>query len=157
MDEHLFIGNALCAVDKAGRLVLPGFVRATLSRRGDPRLIFVSGHAEDLCLVAYDRSHAAWLASDCQRLRLAEEASEPLAHVARSRRLFGFVEQVSLDSRGKLALPPMMRRRARIDDLALVVGTGGPFEIWNPKIALEGGDPALGELAAFHLECAQAA
>jgi MraZ protein len=151
------MGNALCAVDQAGRLVLPGFVRAILSRRGDPRLIFVGGHAEDPCLIAYDRSHATRLAADCRRLCLAEEATEPHAHVARSRRMFGFVEQVSLDSRGKLALPAMMRRRARIDDLALVVGTGGPFEIWNPKIALEAGDAALSELAAFHLDCAQAA
>jgi MraZ protein len=151
------MGNALCAVDPAGRLVLPGFVRATLSRRGDPRLIFVGGHGEDPCLVAYDRSHAARLASDCRRLFDAEDATERHAHAARSRRLFGFVEQVLLDSRGKLALPPMMRRRARIEGLALVVGTGGPFEIWNPKTALEGGDPALSELAAFHLDCAQAA
>jgi MraZ protein len=46
----------------------------------------------------------------------------------------------------------MMRRKGKIEDLALFVGAGGTFEIWNPKIALESGDPDLRELAAYRLE-----
>ena len=46
----------------------------------------------------------------------------------------------------------MMRRRGKIEDLALFVGTGGTFEIWNPHLALESGDADLRELAAFRLE-----
>ena len=29
---------------------------------------------------------------------------------------------------------------------------GGTFEIWNPKLALESGDPDLRDLAAYRLE-----
>jgi MraZ protein len=45
-----------------------------------------------------------------------------------------------------------MRRKGRIEDLALFVGVGGTFEIWNPRLALESGDQDLRELAAYRLE-----
>ncbi len=151
--DHPFIGHALCAVDERGKLALPPFVRATLSRRSDARLIFVGCHESDPCLVAYDRSFARTLAMDCHRLRLREAAPAPANDWhARVRRTFGFVEQVELDPRGKVALPPLLMRRARISGSALLVGAGGAFEIWNPQAAREGSDPDLAELAAFHLE-----
>lgn len=157
MTDHPFIGNAYCAVDAAGRLALPAFVRSALSRRADARLLFVGCHDSDPCLIGYDRSFARTMAFDCRRQRLRTDAgAEGLWH-ARVRRAFGFVEQIELDSRGKVMLPPMMLRRARIERGALVIGTGGAFEIWNPLRALEAGDPDLSELAAFHLDLRQAA
>lgn len=151
--DHPFIGHALCGVDERGRLTLPAFVRATLSRRSDARLIYVGCHESDPCLVAYDRSFARTLAMDCRRLRLREAAPVPANDWhAKVRRTFGFVEQVELDQRGKMGLPPLLMRRARISGSALLVGAGGAFEIWNPQAALDGSDPDLAELAAFHLE-----
>jgi MraZ protein len=157
MTDHPFIGNALCAVDRGGRLILPPFVRSTLSRRSDARLLFAGCHESDPCLVAYDRSFARTLAFDCRRLRLRDASLAPEAYHARVRRIFGFVEPLEMDSRGKVALPPMLLRRARIERSALVIGTGGAFEIWNVQRALESSDPDLSELAAFHLEYRQAA
>jgi MraZ protein len=49
-------------------------------------------------------------------------------------------------------LPPRIRRKAAIEDLALFVGVGGTFEIWNPHIAVEQGPAPLAELAADWLE-----
>lgn len=155
--DHPFMGNALCAVDGGGRLTLPPFVRSALSRRSDARLIFAGCHESDPCLVAYDRSFARTLAFDCRRLRLRDESLPPEVHHARVRRAFGFVEQLEMDSRGKVALPPMLLRRARIERCALIIGTGGAFEIWNAQSALESKDPDLSELAAFHLDFQQAA
>jgi hypothetical protein len=45
----------------------------------------------------------------------------------------------------------MVRRMGRIEGLALFVGTGGAFEIWNPELAAASGDPALAELARWRL------
>ena len=45
-----------------------------------------------------------------------------------------------------------MRKRGQIEDLALFVGTGGTFEIWNPQLALQSEDDGLRELAAELLE-----
>lgn len=157
MIEHPFIGNALVALDKGGRLTLPAFVRSTLARRSDARLIFAGCHDRDPCLVAYDRSFARTLAADCRRLRVREGWAAPEGWHAQVRRTFGFVEQIEMDSRGKVPLPPILLRRARIEGSALVIGTGGAFEIWSAQRALESGDPDLSEIAAFHLEFQQAA
>ena len=46
----------------------------------------------------------------------------------------------------------MMRRKGQIEDLALFVGVGGTFEIWNPRLALDSGDEDLRDLAAYRLE-----
>jgi MraZ protein len=61
-------------------------------------------------------------------------------------------EDVPYDTSGRIILPPMMRRKGQIEDLALFVGIGGTFEIWNPRLALESGDEELRELAAYRLE-----
>lgn len=155
--RHLFIGNGLCSVRTDGKLALPRFVRAPLALRPHTETILVGAHESDACLVAYDPDFAREIAADARRRRVAEEGSDPLAHHARARRIFGFVEQAAVDGRGRIALPPMLRRRARIEDLALLVGTGGAFEIWSPQAALASGDPFLAELAAFHLHAQHAA
>jgi transcriptional regulator MraZ len=157
LTDHPFIGNAYCAVDPAGRLTLPAFVRAALARRSDARLIFVGAHDSDPCLIAYDRSFARTMAVDCRRLRLRELPMPANDWHAHARRAFGFAWQVELDARGKVALPPMLLKRARIDRGALLIGAGGAFEIWNPRRALESSDPSLSELASFHLDQQRAA
>lgn len=144
------MGNALCGVGVGGTLVLPGFVRAGLARRFDSDRILIGVHEEDSCLLAYDRGFAEALAADAERRRLAEEASDPRAHHARARRMFGLVAEAAIDARFRVALPPMMRRRAGIEGEALLVGTGGAFEIWSPEAALASDDPVLADLVAFH-------
>jgi MraZ protein len=155
--NHLFTGNALCGVDRKGRLILPAFVRATLARRSHNPAILVGAHESDRCLVAYDTDFVATVAEDCRRRRLIDEMASPASHHQRARRIFGFLEEAGLDKSGAVHLSPMMLRRARVDDLALVIGTGDVFEIWSPGIALASDDPGLADLAAFHLEVQQAA
>ena len=97
------------------------------------RIVF-GAHERDSCLSAYEPAHRGSL--------LGRDGS---------RRLFGFAEEAEFDSRGRVTLPPMMRWKGRIGDLALIVGTGGAFEIWNPDLALEAGDPELREMAKYRL------
>jgi MraZ protein len=150
--EHLFNGNALNAVDAKGRLSVPAFIRSVIERRSDAKVIILGGHEADLCLTGYDRNYARILHDENERRRLAEEAEDPKAHFARARRTFGITEEAPYDTSGRIILPPMMRRKGRIEDLALFIGVGGTFEIWNPQLALTSGDAGLMELAAFRLE-----
>src|SRR4051812_37900170 len=113
-----FGGNALAAVDAAGRVRLPLFVRETLARRSDSDRVVFGAHEQAPCLSAYDPGYRAAL----------------LDHNG-SRRVFGFAEEAEIDSRGRVTLPPIMRWKGRIGALALFVGTGGAFEIWNPELA----------------------
>jgi MraZ protein len=148
--EHLFSSSALCTVDADGCVSLPPFVRTALERRSDSPAVVIGLHEKDPCLCAYDRGYVRILHAEHERCRLVESGSA--AHHARARRIFGFTEEASYGDEGTLTLPPLMRRKGKIEDLALFVGTGGAFEIWNPQLALEAGDVALRELAIWRLE-----
>jgi MraZ protein len=150
--EHLFNGSALNAVDAKGRLSVPAFVRQVIERRSDARAIILAGHELDACLTGYDRNYARILYQENERRRLNEEGADPRAHFARARRTFGVTEDVPYDTSGRIILPQMMRRKGKIDELALFVGVGGTFEIWNPQLALKSEDADLRELAAYRLE-----
>lgn len=150
----LFNGNALSVVDAKGRLSVPAFIRSVVERRSDAKAIIVGTQEASPCLNAYDRSYAHYLFQENERRRLAEEASggEVAAAEARARRTFGLTEEALYDPSGRIVLPPMLRRKGNIEDMALFVGVGGTFEIWNPRLALDSGDADLAEIAAFRLE-----
>ncbi len=152
--EHLFNGSALNAVDAKGRLSIPAFIRGVIERRSDAKAVVIGMHDVSPCLNAYDRGYARHLHLENERRRLREEGEggSPEAAYARARRTFGITEDVPYDTSGRIILPPMMRRKGKIEDLALFVGVGGTFEIWNPYAALESGDEDLRDLAAYRLE-----
>jgi MraZ protein len=156
MVEHLFSGSGVCVVDGAGGLLLPAFVRETISRRSAAHRLLIGSHESDPCLVAYDPGFVSTIHADVERRRIAEQAVSPQLHFMRARRAFGFVESADVAA-GRIVLPELMRRRAHIAQLALLVGTGGAFEIWDARIALEHGEADLHELAAFHIDRQQAA
>jgi MraZ protein len=152
--DDFFQGSALNAVDAKGRLSVPAFVRSVIERRSDSRAIVVGAHEIAPCLTAYGRNYAKNLWADLERRRLAEEDRGGTLddHYARARRAFGMTEDVPYDPSGRIVLPTMMRRKGKIEDLALFVGIGGIVEIWNPRIALVEGDRDLKEIAAWRLE-----
>jgi MraZ protein len=152
--DDFFQGSALNAVDAKGRLSVPAFVRGVIERRSDGRFIVVGAHDVSPCLTAYGRQYARNIYAELERRRLAEEAKGGAIddHYERARRLFGMTEDVPYDPSGRIVLPQMMRRKGKIEDLALFVGIGGVVEIWNPRLALEVGGPDLKEIAAWRLE-----
>jgi MraZ protein len=152
--EHLFNGSALSAVDAKGRLSVPSFIRGVIERRSDAKAVVIGMHEIYPCLNAYDRGYAKILYAENERRRLVEEAAgdSAAAHHMRARRTFGLTEDVPYDTSGRIILPAMMRRKAQIEDLALFVGIGGTFEIWNPYLALKSDDAELRDLAAYRLE-----
>ena len=152
--EDFLQGSALNAVDAKGRLSVPAFVRSVAERRSDAKAIVIGAHEIAPCLTAYGRGYARALYSEMERRRLVEEEKGAAAeeHYARARRAFGMTEDVPYDTSGRIVLPPMMRRKGGIEDLALFVGVGGTVEIWNPRMALADGDKDLKEIAAWRLE-----
>lgn len=138
-------------------MLLPAFVRAPLACRTDALAILVGSHESDPCLVGYDPGQAEALVADCRRRSIAEEGCAPHLSHGRARRIFGFLDEIALDGAGGCVLHPLLRARARIDEVALILGTGTAFEIWSPHVALDGDDPDLADLAAFHLNLKRAA
>lgn len=150
---QFFSGNALSAVDGKGRVALPAFVRSAVERRCGSRALLMGAHESDPCLTGYDLGYVPRLHAEIERRRLRDEAAGASAdaHHDRARRAFGLAEDAAYDEMGRVVLPPMLRRRGRIETLALFVGTGAGFEIWNPHLARESGGETLRELADFRL------
>jgi len=137
--EHLFQGSALNAVDAKGRVSVPALLRSVIERRGDARTIVLAKHESFACLSAYDPAYAALKHSKLERLFEKEEGNAAAALDYQQRNLMAFAatEEVPYDSSGRIVLPPMMRRKGQIEDLALYLGTGETFQIWNPRLLLK--------------------
>jgi MraZ protein len=154
--EHLFQGSALNAVDAKGRVSVPAFLRSVIERRGDARTITLAKHEAFPALSAYDPAYAALKHAKLERLLEKEETNPDaqLDHEQRNLMAFAASEEVPSDSSGRIVLPPMMRRKGQIDDLALFLGTGETFQVWNPGLFLA--EPRIPDdmkdIARFRLE-----
>lgn len=154
--EHLFQGSALNAVDAKGRVSVPAFLRSVIERRGDARTIVLAKHESFPALSAYDPAYAALKHSKIERLFEKQEGDSEAALEYQQRNLMAFAatEEVPYDSSGRIVLPPMMRRKGQVEDLALFLGAGETFQIWNPQLLLA--EPRIPEdmkdIARFRLE-----
>lgn len=152
--QSLFHGSAIGRVSADGRVRLPPFVRSAMERGSRGRSLLFGAHERDRCLTGRDVANAPALHADIERRRIRDEESgaPPEEHFERLRRAFGYAEETLVDGKGNMTIPAMIRRRGDIEDLALFVGTGSSFEIWNPRIARESGSKDIRELATFRLD-----
>ncbi|MES2443508.1 MAG: hypothetical protein V4574_11825 [Pseudomonadota bacterium] len=147
----MFHGSAICEVDQDGEVQLPAFLAEALA--GNPSDLLLSKHAVDGCLVGYGRDFLDTLSTRSEARRLAGEArgEDAGAHYRRMRRTFGVVEKMPRTG-SRMTIPAAMRHLGKIGGLALFVGAGDSFEIWNPDLAIENEDEQFRDLAAFQLK-----
>src|SRR5215213_5838383 len=154
--EHLFQGSALNAVDAKGRVSVPAFLRQVIERRSDARTIVLAKHDAFQALSAYDPAYAALKHEKLERLLEKEETSPDaqLEYEQRNLMAFAATEEVPYDPSGRIVMPPMMRRKGQIQELALFLGTGETFQIWNPGLFLadERVPEDLKDITRFRLE-----
>ena len=148
--EHLFRGSALNAVDAKGRLSVPAFIRQKVERRSDEKILVLAVHPEFECLVGYDANHSAVMQDKAEK-RLGDNP-DPFAELDMQAGLFAGTVDVPYDTSGRIIMPPRLKRRAGIDNLAMFVGMGGEFQVWNPEVALKSESRALRDLAADLLD-----
>ena len=148
--EHLFRGSALNAVDAKGRLSVPAFIRQKVERRSDEKILVLAVHPEFQCLVGYDANYSAVMQEKAEK-RLGDNP-DPLAELELQAGLFAGTVDVAYDPSGRIMMPPRLKRRAGIEELAMFVGMGGEFQVWNPHVALQSESRVLRELAADLLE-----
>jgi MraZ protein len=146
-----FLGSELCEVDADGNVRIPGFVTDALD--GEAPELLVSKNTADGCLIGYDRHFLTELHTRAEARRVAGEArgEDARNHYHRMRRTFGIVEKMP-STGATIRIPAAMRHLGRIDRLALFVGAGDSFEIWNPTLAIESEDEQFRDLAAFQLK-----
>ncbi len=118
----MFLGRHAHAVDAKGRMAVPARFRDALA----DGLVLTRGI--DRCLALYPM--AAWrpLAEKIDALPI----SDPDARTFR-RLVFAEAVDLTLDTQGRILLPPELRAYAGIDRDALVVGVHTSVEIWSPE------------------------
>lgn len=146
----LFHGSAICDVDAEGNVVVPEFLADALAVESSD--LVVAKHDIDACLVGYGRERLGDLRDRAERRRQAEEdrGEDARKHYHRMRRTFGLADRMPHGD-NRIRISAAMRHLGRIDRVALFVGAGDSFEIWNPDLALQSDDAMFRELAAFRL------
>jgi MraZ protein len=154
--EHLFQGSALNTVDAKGRVSVPAFLRTVIERRGETKTIVLAKHEAFPCLSGYDPAYAALKHTKLERLLEKSETNPDAQLEYQQRNLIAFAatEEVPYDPSGRIVLPPMMRRKGDIRELALFLGTGETFQVWNPQHFLEDVNVPedMKDIARFRLE-----
>lgn len=159
-ERGLFRGHGLQAIDGKGRVAIPAPLRAVIERNSGERVLLISRHEADPCLIGYDRDWSELLHARLARQEeRALDKGESVDRHTIARRAFGLVEDVPFDASGRFILPPFFRAKGQLEDLAFFYATGDNFEIWNPRVLIEtpGIDDDTKEIVAYHLAARGAA
>ncbi len=116
----MFYGEFLQDVDARGRMVVPPAFRADLANG----LVITRGL--DGCLLIYPASRWDEVADAVSRLPLTRSVARAFARL-----LLGGASPQTLDLQGRFTLPVPLRRYARLESNAVIVGTGDHIEVWG--------------------------
>jgi len=121
----MFQGATELALDAKGRIAIPTRHRDALASGGG---VVLTAHP-DGCLLVYPR--LAWepIGTRLQSLSNFNEHARWW-----QRLLVGFAEELELDSAGRILVSPALRKFARLDKQAMLVGQGSHFELWDSAL-----------------------
>ncbi len=123
MAEIQLLGREQVTLDAKHRLSLPARYRDSVSALCADQLVLTEHPDGFLLCMPEPKWH-----SFSQQFSHAGSANQWLKRI-----ILGGACPVQLDSAKRLLLPVELREAARIDKLALLVGVGEYFEIWNPE------------------------
>ena len=132
----MFLGNYQITLDDKGRLAVPRKYRPWLRSEGSeskPRVIMTK-NPNAHCLVVYPLGEWAVLTDEmAQHPGLKPGAGTDAAREAEDleRKLFGKAEDCTIDSQGRVLVPPDLRTEAGLARHVRVVGRSRKFELWD--------------------------
>ena len=119
----MFLGTHSPKLDAKGRIILPAKFREGLV----DGLVLTKG--QDRCLVVWPRAEF-----DTYSAGLRASAQANAAVRAMTRVFFSSAYDESLDSQGRLTVPPVLREFASLDRELTVVGADTRIEIWSTSV-----------------------
>jgi MraZ protein len=116
----MFLGQYTHTIDSKNRLTIPARYRAALASGA----YIVQG---------FERSLYVYTTETFQKLanRANTHSSTDPEVRAMRRVVFGGASEVSLDSTGRILIPPFLIEYAELDAEVTIVGSGDYFEIWS--------------------------
>jgi MraZ protein len=120
----MFQGATALNLDAKGRLAIPARYREALVSASDGQLV-LTAHPHR-CLLLYPAS--AW---EPIRAKVLAASSFDARSAPYQRLLVGYACDETLDSAGRLLVPPELRDFAQCEKQVWLVGQGSHFEIWS--------------------------
>ncbi len=124
LEPALYRGVNQVALDEKGRFSIPTRYRRILAEACAGHFVFTVDRDE--CLLLYPQPE--WETVENQLANLPNLAPQT-RHLQRL--LLGHATEVSMDSHGRLLVPPPLRAFARLDHRTVLIGQGNKFELWD--------------------------
>ena len=122
-----FRGASNLSIDVKGRIVLPARYRERLSEICDGQLV-ITIDSEQPCLLIYPLNEWEIVEDKINALPSFNPVAKNI-----QRKLIGYAEDVKVNNSGRLLLPGPLRKIARLDKKALLIGQGNKFELWDEE------------------------
>lgn len=140
-DRELFSGYGLSPIDAKGRVAIPPDLRATIEVNSAERILIVTQHDRDPCLIGYDRGWANLLGEEIARDEALERsAGRAFDRHNTRRRAFSITERLPFDTSGRFVLNGFLRDDMNLTKFAFFAGVGNVFEVWDPQTLLDAPD-----------------
>ncbi|MGQ0621474.1 MAG: division/cell wall cluster transcriptional repressor MraZ [Panacagrimonas sp.] len=118
----MFTGSQELTIDDKGRLAIPARYRQQLADTCDSQLVITMG--PDTCLEVFP-------APEFQRLALDIQNMEDLDNAEVLKNCFiALACESEIDKQGRVLLPPMLRKRAKLNGSAVLMGKLSRFDLW---------------------------
>ena len=125
--SFLFMDTITNKVDAKGRVSLPADYREIVKELSTEIVCYRSLTAP--CIEGCTEDLLAKLASDMESsLDFFSQTQDDLTNL-----IFGDAKRFSFDSTGRIVLSEKLMKHAQITDMAVFVGKGKKFQIWNPQ------------------------
>ena len=156
MSGQHFQGTVLNGIDAKNRVSIPSAYREVVRTRTGGQDLRLGKGRRPGCLIGYDSVRADQMLAD-HRARFGTEDS--IEREIDAERLFGTVEDLTIDAAGRVVLSPILKAFGRIGAQALFVGHGDHFLLWNPEhyLAQPNLDPDLAAGIAAMIDAKAAA
>ena len=123
----LFLSTYSNKIDVKGRVSMPASFRDIIMKDDDTNVVVYKSLSKP-CLEGCTNAHI-------EKLQTAIDKFDPFSEEKDAFETAIFSESVSLDidKDGRINIPKQYTQYANIESMALFVGKGKTFEIWNPK------------------------
>lgn len=119
----MFAGSHLLTVDEKGRLAIPARFRQQLLDQYGAQVVITRSYQP--CIEIYPATAFKDVIQQIDQL-----ADRKKADIA-MRAFLGQAEETELDKQGRVLLPQLLRKTARLDSEAVAVGQNRRIEIWS--------------------------
>ena len=121
----MFLSTYVNKVDRKGRVSVPATFRTSLAAQRFPGVVVFPSYKYP----ALEANGLDWMEELANRLDALDKFSDEHENLEM---LFAASRELTLDTEGRIALPPDLAEHAAITDSVAFVGVGRNFQLWEP-------------------------